>query len=115
MLGHYLLRDLVPGNIPSARGHRKGPIEIEASNYFGNFSAQYIGSGLALFYWWGCQPRLSEEAKIVAHSGDKKEYDENLNAFKTFSCLVAQWWANESLSQPQPGVDNTTENSDLLW
>lgn len=51
VLGHCLLRDLVPGNIPSARGHRKGPIETEASNYFGNFSAQYIDSGPALFYW----------------------------------------------------------------
>lgn len=42
---HCLLRDLVPGNIPSARSHSEGSTEMGASNHLGHFKVNMLVVG----------------------------------------------------------------------
>lgn len=44
-LRHCLIRDLFPGNIPFVRGHSRGSIKVEASNYFGHFKLNMLVVG----------------------------------------------------------------------
>lgn len=94
-LRYRLLRDLGSWEYSSAKSHRKGSTETEASSYFGPSELHMLvvdwqtKEGITVLVgiiYTGYHNKLG----LLPHNGDKEDYDQNLSGFQTSCCFIAQ-------------------------